>query len=282
MQQTLILYGAVLPALVAAIVLLVAWRPWNRSSSINGAWGGGLLLAAAFAVTQFGLVGWPPCPPREPAQWTVWLVLLAAAAEAILRILRPPCWIRCIVHAAFAVAVGSLAVPDFHQHPNRAAWCVGVSVIVLWSTLESLATRLRGATLPVAWLLAVIGVAVVLERSANAKLAQLAGALAAGLGVAVLVGLWRPKLPIAAGFASVLAIALPALLVNGHATTEDIPAVAFILAGLAPLGAWLAAGHEIIRQKSWKRALTAVIGVLIPAAVAVAIAVQSALSESYP
>ena len=46
-----LLLRLVSPAVVGAIVLLVAWRPWRRSARrANGEWGTGLALVVGFLV----------------------------------------------------------------------------------------------------------------------------------------------------------------------------------------------------------------------------------------
>lgn len=282
MLQVIVLYGAVLPALAVAVAMLAAWRPWRQQYGASVPWGAAVGLAAAFSITQFGLVGRTSFPPREPYQWIVFVVLFAAALEVLVSSVRLPCCTRCPLRGLLAALTAWLTVPAFHSHPSLAAWTVVAAVLILSRGLQNAALQVRGAAAPMAWLMAATAMAIVLERSANAKLAQLSGSLAAGMGVIFLMGLWKPTWPVAARAGSILAVAFPALLVNGHATSDEIPGIAYVLAGLSPLGVWLAAGHEMRRLSGWKRAIAAATGVLIPASIAVAIAVQATLSAGYP
>jgi len=278
MLRDLIVYGAVLPVLLAAAALVMAWR--RRAAPRSATWGGAVGFAAAFAGTQFGLVGRVSLPPSEAWQWTIWLVFAAMVVGIVQSVVECPAWLTWGLRLVVTLFTALLVVPLFHENVTAARVGVAAAVLLLWSVLDWLGERLRGAALPLALLVSAIAAAVVLERSANAKLSHLAGAVAAACGAALLIGIWRPQLSLARGAAAVIAVAIPALLVNGQATTEEVPMLAFGLAALAPLGVALAAAADLRRLSSWRQAATALIGVIVPAGIAVGAAFQATIVES--
>ncbi len=278
MLNDIIVYGAVLPVVLAGVALVVAWR--RRVSPRSATWGGAVGFAAAFAATQFGLVGRVSLPPSEAWQWTVWLVFAAMAVGIVQSVVECPAWLTWGLRLVVTLFAALLAVPLFHEHVTEARLATAAAVLLLWTVLDWLGERLRGATLPLALLVTAIAAAVVLERSANAKLAQLAGAIAAACGAALLVGIWRPQLSLARGAAGVFAVAIPALLVNGQATTETVPVFAFVLAGLAPVGVALAAAADLRRLSLWRQTATGLIGVVVLAGIAVGAAFQATVGDA--
>src|SRR5438046_2869659 len=88
------LLGVLLPAAVAAIVLALAWRPWQRGRNAEGQWGGPIAIGVGFAAAFWGILGRPPFPPVDSTDWLFALSLWLAALGLLDARLRLPRWAR--------------------------------------------------------------------------------------------------------------------------------------------------------------------------------------------
>jgi hypothetical protein len=148
-------------------------------------------------------------------------------------------------------------------------------VLGLWATLEGLARRGPGGWSALLPAVAFGAAAVVLLHAHTAKLtdvATLAGASLAGLAA----GAWQRQSD-AGGMAPGVAVLLPGVLLVGQQGTvsETLPASAFAVAALAPLAASVLLLPGASRLTGWRRAAAGVLLVLVPAGMAVALAVTN-------
>jgi hypothetical protein len=113
----------------------------------------------------------------------------------------------------------------------------GLVILALWGGLDRLASRSRGASLPVALALAAGGGAAVTANAATLTTGVLAGALAIAIGVFAIVAWWRGEVSIR-GATSVFAPLLGFLWVIAL-VYADVPMVTMALLAAAPLAVWL-------------------------------------------
>ncbi|MFN0131908.1 MAG: hypothetical protein ACKVW3_05180 [Phycisphaerales bacterium] len=252
------LAGIVPPVLIAAILVMSAWRPWRRgvepgpSRDWAAAGAVGLSLAVAFPLVTGSLA----FPPRSAVGWLPMMGLVAWVTGA-----GRTAWIRPFaVRALVAVVVCELAAWLILRPMLRHAWLggegwarvlgLGGVAAVVWVLLVPL--ERRGARVPLVMWVASVGSAVVLVMSETASLAQASGVLAVGLGVLVVVAWWRPGLPIARGAAGPWAMLQGAILMGGYAYAGTPPGLAaVVLLMVAPLGAWVAEVGALSRRPAW-------------------------------
>lgn len=276
-----ILFASVVaPAVFAGAAVALAWRPWRRSFEPAPAdWGGPAAMWAGYAAGVTGLVGWPPFPPREATQWLLYAAL-AAACWSFLRRFRPH---GPAVEVAFRLVLGvGLAFsmlrplithrwgPGAGTLRALAAGALGAGV---WSGVEEAGRRRPGPAVPIALLVAAGGLGGVLALSGSVLLGQLAGVVAAALGVVTIAAWWRPSASLAGGAGVVV-------LIHGGLTLAglvyaDVPPLAAGLALLAPLGALAA----MLPAASGKDRTTAPILAAVAAGVPIALALVLSFLE---
>jgi len=162
----------------------------------------------------------------------------------------------------------------------RIGWLAGLAVggLLFWTVLDLLAKRSTGAAWPLALGVVAVGSSVVLLYAGSLKLAQLAGALAACLGVATLIGWWRPLLSLARGAVPVVAVLLSGLWLAGYFYAEALASSVGLLA-LAPLAVCFTATEAWQRLPNWLRNLLFLAALLVPVALAVTLAIRAAPAE---
>lgn len=240
--------GVLAPLLVAASIATLGWRPWRRDIVAgSGAWVAALAVGAALVVGHGIVVGWPALPPIDAVQWVFWLGIVATLLGA-----GAGRWTLPLSFQWPARAVSMLTIALLVLRPLLVAgeWNLGEAIanvaaaaatgLVFWSGLAVVGRRASSVGAALVMLVVSSGAAVLLALSGSASLGQIAGAVAAALGVIGVVGWWRPKLAIAAGAAPVTAIAIWTLLVGGH-YYADLGWTPMVLVALSPL-ATLASG----------------------------------------
>ncbi len=285
----MLLYAGLLPGGVALLVLGVpVWRrPELSEPAVRRL--GALALAGGF-VAGYVALEWPPprstdfrawwawlstapLPPTEPWRWLPWLAVLAGVVAALPGVPRAALWL-----GVAALAAWLLFVPGEEWEPlrQRCYLAVGGGVAAL-GLLMPIARRQPGPGLPLLLTLAALAGAVVLERSSNARLAQLAGVLTAVLTAGVLVARSLPQRPVAVGLAPGVAVLLPGLMAEGYFYTfSDVPLTSFALVAAAPLAAGLTLLPGLRALPGPARTGIRAVAVLLPLGVAVALAAQAA------
>jgi hypothetical protein len=276
------LYGALIPAVVTAALLVVPlWlRPELAEPTVRRL--GALATAAGFVAGCFALGLVPLRPGPEAWHWLPWLALVAAAVTGapLPGLLRAVLWLGVAALAAWWLVPATL-FEDKEWAPLRERCYLAVAGGVLaLGLLVPLARRRPGPLVPLLWALAVGAGAFVLERSANAKLAQLAGALAAALGAVTLAAVLAPWRPVAHGAVAVAAALLPGFMAEGKFYTfGEVPLTSFVLAAVAPLGLLVAELPGLRSLPARGQSAVRTLAVLVPLAVAVALAIRAAPAE---
>jgi hypothetical protein len=270
-----LLYGALLPAVTATAVLLLTWRPWRRDlAPERTTWGVGLALAAGYLVGHVGVDGRPPWPPREAVD-RLWYLTFAAAALSLLDGWRRcPAWLCWLLRTALWLsAVWVLARPALRQGSGAvpALLVPATAGLLFWAALAALARRLPGAALPLALLPTAAGSAVLLYRCHSARLAQLAGVVAASLLPVLARSYVRPTLNVAT---APVVLLLPGLWLTArlYAYTTP-PAASLALLAAAALAAGVACLPGVRRLPAWQRNLLAA-ALAVPLAVLAVAQVQ--------
>ncbi len=287
-MASLILVGLVLPVVVCAALLIAAWRPWRPDTPIDGRqWAGAVALGLAFVPAFLAVEHWPGVPPHVTWHWIAWLVPVAAVAGLADALIRWPTPLRLLGAAALAAVCGRALVGDWVDHawPWRAVTAAVIAVVAV--LVNAAAERRPGATVPLSLCVAAAGASVVLIGSGSAKLAQLAGALAACLGVAVALAWWRPTVSLSRGGTAVVAVLLPGLVLSGYFPSySEFPPWVYVFAAVAPAFTWPAALIRLEGLRAWQATAIRVAVASIPVAITVTVAVLALIrreaDSAYP
>src|SRR5690606_11557926 len=155
-------------------------------------------------------------------------------------------------------------------------WLVlpAVGIAALWTLFERTARRHEGASVPLACWAWAASISLASLFSASALYAQLAGALAAICGAAVVLAWWAPGLRLNGGAMSVYAPLTAGLLLQAW-FFADMPLAVFAILALAPCALLYAERPSVIYAPKWKAALIRYGVILVPGLVAAGIAFAS-------
>ncbi len=234
----LFLDGVLPPLVIAAPPLALAWKPWRRDAGPGRDWGMILALAAAPIAASVSLEGLPPLIPVKGTQW-LWICLLAAALYAIVDERR-----RLTHYYLGSLPLLLLTPLLIFQRLMENSWDwtdslnhLGVASLLLLVPvlyLPRIMSQGPGPLLPIALTLVASTAGFVLFGGGSAVFGQLAGALAAALGLSVVVAFRKPEFVFGRGSLLVFSMALVGLLLCGH-HFSDLDRTVGLLIWAAPL-----------------------------------------------
>ena len=275
--QQILLPGVLLPAIATGLVLAFGWKLWRRApAGIDGRWSGAPALALGFAAAFVAISGVPtsflPGSSRTPTglDWLAWLTIpLALVLPSLPKFGR---W-RHLLRGVIAVSVVRLVLHNAFQRTWEDAegwkWLGGLSALYLlmWTCLEWISSRRSGASSPLLlWTLAA-GLAALAALTGSARIGQLGGAVAAGLGAASVIA-WRwPRLTMSGSGVSMALALLFGLGLNAHVFSYT-SATDILLVASAPFVALLAELPLLRQRKPSVRTASLVLLALVPIAVA--------------
>jgi hypothetical protein len=274
-----LLLSVLLPALAAALVVVIARKTRRAEARDRGAWGVALAPAVAFVISFGFEAGWPGWPLPERWQWIAVLAAAAGLVGAGSTLAGP----RGLLNVAVALAVGAIAgwairLPGLDGVGPRAALAAVVLGAVL--LLDPIAARRPGPALPIGLAVVLAALSFVLLRSHNAKLAMTAGALSASAGTIGALTLIRLAPAGSRAGTTVFAALLPTLAMTGFAYDYgDLPPWCFALPAVAPLLLWIAEAPALARRPA-PATLLRVVLLLGPCLVAVLLALRVGAGES--
>jgi hypothetical protein len=266
-----------LPALVSAVVLVLA-----------SLLGGSDRLAGAVAIvggffTAYLASGWAELRPTGEWPWIPYLAAFGTLAGLLPALVGRSSVLRwgtfLLIAVLVAAATAWLVTPKWEARlDSRQGDMIGIglAVFLTWIVLELVATRQPGPRLPLLLFFISMSAAAVLQFAWIGKFAELAGMLAGTLGGATLICCFRPSRLYVSGMIPGVAVFLAGLLLVGCLTSynNDLPIVCYFLVLFSPLMLWFGG-------RGWKGGFLQLGAVLLPLAVAVALAVlTSAQDES--
>ncbi len=271
MSQEVLIWGIGLPAVCCAALLLVVLRPWQGAAGGAAGWAPANALAAGFVVSYLIVRDWEiEVPPKLPWEWMAYLVVLAA------------------IVIGYGVSVGGRSKSAWTGWIFASGLCayliVGTRVDQFWawrivtaammvasmSALDRLQAQSNRSVFPFSMGLAAVAAGLVLMEARMYLLAQLAGALAACLGVITVMRWFHPSVTLGSGGVLVVGLLLPGLAMSSYFAGGKIPVWCFVLVALAPAAAWLTelpVAPKFVGQKPTAYRLTAI---LVTAGVAAA------------
>ncbi len=236
MSQEELLWSIGLPALVCGAVLVAVFRPLRNSSGAGATWAGANALAAGFVTAYLVAHNWHlAVPPRQPWEWLVYLA--AGAAIAVAYGAGTGGWTTWGLAAGLAAYL--LVGPRVDQFW---AWrgLTAAMMIASMAALDRLQGRANSAVFALTLSLVAAADCVILREARHETLAEMAGALSACLGVAAILGWWRPSVALGSGGVLVAGLLLPGLMLSAYLQGGKVPDWCLVLAAVAPAAYWLA------------------------------------------
>ncbi|MCY2961709.1 MAG: hypothetical protein NTY35_16230 [Planctomycetota bacterium] len=267
-----IVFGILIPAVLAGIVLLVSARRARTKPDEPRPVAGALALGAGYLVAHGGLVGIPPLPGSgNTVPFLGWIFWTTAAAVVLSPLRVAPGVAR--FGNAFYVALFAILPYHWIRAPGVDTTVLSFSgfggVLLaygVWSALEKLSLRRPGPSLPLALWAACAGTAAMALGNSSASQAQLVGALAAGLGAAVVVALLVRGAHLASGAIAILAVVVASVV--RLSVVYDLPTVCWVLVAVAFLGPWLGELPSLRARSPLLAGAVAFLAALLPAAAA--------------
>ncbi|MFO0982841.1 MAG: hypothetical protein U1E76_14105 [Planctomycetota bacterium] len=276
----ILLYNALLPLLVSAVIVFLAWRrhsPGPVWSSVAT----GLALALAYGSMHAPLSGgWPPFPATEASGWLPYQVMLAAACGvAVSAARRRPAIMAAIRLLASALCSWLVLRPLLTQWTAAEAaaqvFAPAALSFLCWSLHDGLrcACADRPCRMRSSWL-AILS-SLTFLNSSFASLAQLTGAFAAAVGGTCVVALLRRDFSLSGAGVAMISVFLVCAGANAHAFASLTRTNALLLIGalLAPGILWL---PPLATAGRWRQCAIAASAALVPAGIALALALAQA------
>lgn len=246
-----LLWGIVYPALAAGCTWAFLGGAWFKR---DARWVSSLAVALAFCIAYVGLLAGPPMEPVGAREWMFWLAA-GGALISPLETLLPRA--RFLVRVLYLGALLAMVLDRQHQNhwagPDSASafpallTCVAIGLIG-WQSLEHAARRSVGSSTPIVLWATAAALALCSLWSSSGLYAQLAGAVAAALGAAVVLSWIRPGTWFAGGGAGLAWALLLGIGIAAHFYAQLGLAEALLLAS-APLVARLADCAPLRRDK---------------------------------
>jgi hypothetical protein len=276
-----ILFGVVLPFVLAGLILLLA-----RMTNQRRPWAGPLAIGLAFSV-GFGCVEGSAhlFPPASAVPWLFYLGLLFTLAGLLDATVRMPMWIRAlIVGLATVLGAGLLLRFNFTNHvwdaSNGSAWLIAIGIVaaIWWICFEFTAAE-GGVLMPLGgvFICGIAGLVVMLV--ADQTVGQALGAMAIALAAAAAVVGWFKSTSLGRGTSAVVAGAGVCALAAAY-FVSGVPIVDLSLIVIAPLalaaGSWL----PLKNRRPWLRVVVRLMIVLVPLIIALGLAIAQFRKEA--
>ena len=270
-----LIYGVLLPALIAGVLLLLG----GRGTSLAGKprpFLGALAIGAGYLLCHVMRVGMPPVPfgtTQVPSRdWIAWIVLAAIVLAPIRVWPRIQRWGGPLYLAFFSVLVFRLVLGNALGDDARGlAIRLGLTMLfyVGWSLLERFTLRSTGPAAAVGLIVAGCGVAGCAFFGKSELLAQVCGAVCAGLGAAALVATMDKGASLPTGAVAVSLIVFVSTIVI--LSVYDMPRSSTVLLSVSLIAPFVSQIGKLKELSPMKRAFVAAAAAGIPAAIAVAI-----------
>ena len=273
-----LLWGVALPAVAAAVMLVVAWQPWRREHRAGARpWAVPLALAIGFVLGAGSVLGWPAFPPLDSVEWLWFLALPWAAvgvAESLVAISGVRLWLeRALLASVSAWLLLRPLVPYTWDGAKAAVWITGLAgaMLLACAALDRCDNRSQRITTAAGVLILAAASGLVLMLSGSQKLGQLAGALSGSLlGYLVFACVARGA-ALGRGGVLVFAVLWSGLLIAGH-FYAGLTRLNALLLFSAPLLGCLSDVRPLKGLKRWQRAAAHLVLIGLPCGIAVALA----------
>ncbi len=262
----ILLLVVLLPAIVASVVLFIAWR--RIPPLAGGRWGGAVAFALGYLIAHFFTFGMPSFPPTDATQWLAYLTVTAMVVGLVESFWKTPSWARWLWRWAFSGLMLWLLLRPMVAYtwgvPKGVAWLLTLSLVMLtfWTALDALTERVVGALPPALLFITALGSSIALLLGRSASISQLCTSVAAILAVSVIVGWRQPDFTLAKGAVAVLTVLLFGFWLNG-VFYAYLPMMTAALLVLSPMAGWLGQTPPMRRLSKWQSASMQVLATLL-------------------
>lgn len=275
--QSTLIFGVLIPAVVAGIVLLFGGRGSGDVRPAR-AFVGALAFGVGWLVAYRFIVGMPVWPGGStqiaPHAWLAWFVLAAIALAPLREIESLRRWSNPFYAILFSIVSFRFPLANVLENDlSGIAIRFGLTLVMYmaWNASDLLATRVRGPALPAAWMISGVGIAVCCLYAHTALFTQLVLASIAALGAACVVGLIDRGTRFADGAIAITWLVFAGALIN--AGIYDLSRVSIALLVVSLLAPWIVA-RKPFAQRPFAAAAIAMLAAAVPAAIAVWIAYE--------
>jgi hypothetical protein len=275
-----LIWGVLVPSLLAAAVLaaaaIVLWRRGEGQEAQRGGFAAAAAVAIGPAVTQLMLLGAPPFPAVQAVQWIFWTGLLAAlvgltrlesvglrwGSRLVLILIALGLLLRSLIAHQWAAAQTAQVLP-----------LLALLMLLLWGGLDRMASATPcGPLVPAVALVIGTGAAICTGLSGSAVIGVLAGSLTATCGAALIAARAWLHWEFAGYLTTPFAVIAGSLLACSRFFSE-LPTSCGVLIALAPMAAELLASRFVRNASPWRAGLLRLAIVALLVAVAIGIAV---------
>lgn len=293
LQQQL-LWGALIPALIAASFILLALKPWQKEplQPASGAPGATLGFGLAYLLTHSATKGAPTGLPQDALDWIFYLAPAAIIVGLIEAKFHKNIILVTLLRLGLAFLGFWLSLGFMREHywdqPTSALWLSGLTfgTLAIITAFDRTAESWPGASAPLAMVLLTAAASAVLVMTGNAKIAFLMAGLLATSLAALLLSWIFPRLRLSRGPSTVFGLIFAGLLAFGYAGSADIPALAEFwrdrqtaamgLVAAAPLMLWVSRAERLGQLPDAAQALLRALLLALPLAGGVFVASQPA------
>lgn len=233
------LYGGLVPAVVASVVWMASRRVFNAETAARYA--PSLALVIGFSV-GYWLLWWKEAHgywlPKMPYDWLP-VVVAAAMIVGPVAHARGVSWFeRWLTYAVFGLAASWLLVPTRASlQPIRHYYILGFgpTLALVALAFDEISHRFRGSLLPGFLTFAGMCTAVILLLSGIISFSRTAGAGAAALGGIAVAMLWTRSANLKGVSLALCTLFGGVMLVGRFNSLSKIPTVCYVIVPLAPL-----------------------------------------------
>jgi hypothetical protein len=282
------LLGMGLPLLVSAAILLGCRLLGRRGHHKHSRpWGQPVALGAGYVIGHAAMFGWPPLRQLEGYQWIFYFAILAVALGLVDAFWIAPLLVRWVMRLLLSgFVVVRLLLPLMQQEAAEGVSVVNAAAVVavmlaFWINLSLLAEREPGAPFPASIMMLTLAECLVVLLSGSIVQGHVGCVIWAALTGSLLAAGRDPNLSLTRGGLPVIVVLLSGLLIDGLYYSE-VPLASALLLAAAPLGLWVLQLAPVKRLTGVKGRLIGIAAVLIPLAIAVAVAIVVSPSFTAP
>lgn len=264
----IIIYGALIPAVVAGVIQLAAWfADKGKNEKLIARPGTSTAYIAALFTGFFSLIGAPALPPVDAADVIIVGAILAALIGLLDAIYTFPMLLQFLYRAVIAVVVGWYLLNPTNEYLHESSngfILLGVFVLVTFAVWRALSYGHdhRGAKNSFTLLVLLAMATMSMMMAGSLKFGEMSVMLTATVGASWVVALIRPRFSLAPGGIGAVAIMFTGLLFGAHYYAE-LPLTAMILLLVATLPSAIARATKLRHRFGDLPTLGIIVGAIV-------------------
>jgi hypothetical protein len=219
-----IVVGFVLPGVVCAVILVLAWRPWRRGErAVDGRWAGAIAIGVGYAIGYWRLVGDLRFPPSSPDNWILYLMPVVMGVGVLFCSMPPAPKTRVLCVLVVCALLNWLLIkPLVGEGMSRLVggmWVVGgaLGMTVWWLGLNKIARRGPRVLGPAVAMMVAAGAAAILGDGGLALRGGFPlGVLAVELAATCVIAAWAKQFSLAGGGTTAVTLVVLGTVLYGY------------------------------------------------------------------